>query len=189
MKKIAVITNDLQYAAMYKDMEREGKVKNFLPYMINWLDEYRNNNALIIHLKLRGTSDDKRNAGKEQKQQFVKGTIGFELIEGVYQDGDIIIDKPKDSGFFDTNLDETLKEKSIDTVVVCGMQAHICIQTTSADAYFRGYSVYVPQDLVLSDTEQYTSRALEWIDSYCGTVTTAKRIMNKLICDVIKEGE
>ena len=174
---IAVITNDLQYAAMHKDTERECRVKDFLPHIKKSLNTFRELNFMIVHLKLKGTSEDKRNLGKEDIQQFVKGKKGFELIDGVYEAGDIIIDKPKDSGFFETNLDEILKENNIETVVVCGMQAHICIQTTSADAYFRGYDVVVAQDLVLSDTEQFTSRALEWIDSYCGKVTTAKRIV------------
>ena len=65
-------------------------------------------------------------------------------------ENDIVIQKYKDSGFFETDLDKILSEKHIDTLVIAGMQTQICVQTTAADAHFRGYKVIIIPEIVCS---------------------------------------
>lgn len=56
------------------------------------------------------------------------------------------------------------------------MQTQICVQTTGADAYFRGYKVLVPSDGVVSTRPEDTKRALEWMAGYYATVMTLDEI-------------
>ena len=85
--------------------------------------------------------------------------------------------KRKDSGFYETALDEILRGLGCDTILLGGMQAQICIQTTAADGYFRGYNVVAVDDCITSTREEDKQRALEWISSYCGKVMSSQDIV------------
>ncbi|MBM7865558.1 isochorismatase family protein [Heliobacterium gestii] len=174
MERFAVLTNDLQYAAMNKHPERIEAVKKFLPHQIHFLKQARELSVPVIHLQL--IKD-----GGEQNwhdRQFVRGAEGARIIDEVLDDSDIIVEKPKDSGFFHTNLDDVLKERNITTVIITGMQTQICVQTTAADAFFRGYKVIVPSDVVVSTKEMDTERALVWLEKYCARVLGSDQIID-----------
>ena len=60
--------------------------------------------------------------------------------------GETIIEKRYSSAFKDTGLDDTLKEKNIRTLVVCGMQTEYCVDASVKSAFERGYKVFIPKD-------------------------------------------
>ena len=47
---------------------------------------------------------------------------------------------------FQTDLDLTLRELGVDTLVVMGCDTNICVMHTLAGAYFRGYRTVVPAE-------------------------------------------
>ncbi len=62
--------------------------------------------------------------------------------------------------FLETKLEEILREKGIETVVVVGSAAHGAVLHTASAAVFRGFEVVVPVDGMSSDmayAEQYTT--------------------------------
>jgi nicotinamidase-related amidase len=73
---------------------------------------------------------------------------------------DYFVLKPKHSGFFSTPLDILLRYLGVDTVVLAGFAADICILLTANDAYMRDYRVVVPRDCVASNTRAKTEFAL-----------------------------
>lgn len=62
------------------------------------------------------------------------------------QDGDYVVPKRRYDGFFQTDLDLTLRELGVDTVIAVGCDTNICVLQTLAGAYFRGYRSVVPAD-------------------------------------------
>ncbi len=60
--------------------------------------------------------------------------------------GDIVIRKHRYSGFFETDLDATLKRLGADHLVVTGCTTSICVDSTVRDAAFRGYRCLVLED-------------------------------------------
>lgn len=166
----AIITNDLQHAAAYKSQERTTSYKKIERNLIELFSLAREKNIPVIHLLLTVPEDDAKSQGKPQHLLFISGTTGHAILPEVHDEIDIIVNKPKDSGFYNTNLHEKLIELNVDTVIVVGMQTQICIQTTSADAYFRGYKVIVPRDCVCSTRAEDTERSLKWLEDYCASV-------------------
>lgn len=61
-------------------------------------------------------------------------------------EGDIIIPKRRYDGFFETDLDLTLRELGVDTLIVIGCDTNICVLQTLAGAYFRTYRTIVAAD-------------------------------------------
>lgn len=62
------------------------------------------------------------------------------------QDGDFVVPKRRYDGFFQTDLDLTLRELGCDTLIAFGCDTNICVLQTLAGAYFRGYKTIVPAD-------------------------------------------
>lgn len=180
MKKVAVLTNDLQYELVNKNEERIKAVNEATPEFCKFLDQMRSIGVKIIHLQLINKIDDPTVEKYGDYIPVTKGSEGAKIIEEFLNEDDIIIEKNKDSGFFETELDSMLKELGIESVIVTGMQTQICVQTTAADAFFRGYKVIVPRDGVVSAREEDKTRALDWLDNYFATVTTCEEIYSYL---------
>ena len=62
------------------------------------------------------------------------------------QESDFIIPKRRYNGFFQTDLDLTLRELGVDTLIAFGCDTNICVLQTLAGAYFLGYKTVVPAD-------------------------------------------
>jgi len=79
----------------------------------------------------------------------MKGSDGGMIIQELRPaDGEEIIEKHAYSGFFATALDYLLRSTGVDTVILIGLDADICVRHTAADAYFRGYGILVVRDAV-----------------------------------------
>ncbi len=178
-KKFAFITTDLQYDLVKKSPEREQRVAEMMPKMVRFLKTLRNNDIIIIHQQLVYKETD-------HVEYFngmipcLQNTEGVKLLPEIEAEKDIIIPKRKDSGFYETNLHELLQEQGVDTIMLGGMQAQICIQTTAADGYFRGYNIIAVEDCITSTREEDKQRALEWLKGYCGRVLTSDEIIKSV---------
>ena len=62
----------------------------------------------------------------------------------------IIINKRRYSAFFDTDLDERLKQIRPDEVIVTGVATDVCVLYTTADLRNRDYQVIIPANAVTS---------------------------------------
>lgn len=87
------------------------------------------------------------------------GSKGGEIVEDLSPpEGSIIINKRRYSGFFATDLDITLRELGVDTLMITGVCTNICVLYTAVDARSLGYSVVVVRDGVAS----FDERAHQW---------------------------
>ena len=85
----------------------------------------------------------------------IVGTEGAEVIPELGpEEGDYIVPKRRYSGFFQTDLDILLKELGVQTCIMCGLHAHMCVRHTSADAFCLGYDVVAAKECMDSFTEE-----------------------------------
>ena len=68
------------------------------------------------------------------------------LVAFDVQDSDYIVPKRRYDGFFQTDLDMTLRELGVDTIIAFGCDTNICVMQTLAGAYYRGFKSIVPAD-------------------------------------------
>ena len=88
----------------------------------------------------------------------VAGTPGRELygevrraVDEAEKSGKVHrLDKTRYSAFVRTPLNDMLRERGVDTVVLTGVCTDICILHTAVSAYNEGYSIVVPQAAVAS---------------------------------------
>ena len=109
----------------------------------------------------------------------IRGTQGSEPVAAFdLQLGDIVIPKRRYDGFFQTDLDLTLRELGVDTLIAVGADANICVLQTLAGAYFRGYKTIVPADAVWTFLVGTYEGALEYYTRcYDTRVVQAKTVL------------
>ena len=109
------------------------------------------------------------------------GSWGAQVVDALsVGESDIVIPKRRYSGFFQTTLDLTLREKGIDTVIVTGVVTNICVRSTVHDAFFLRYRVLVPDDLVMATSPQAQEVTLYDIDTHYGDVTNLDNLLTVL---------
>ena len=109
------------------------------------------------------------------------GSWGAEVVDELpVEDSDIVIPKRRYSGFFQTALDLTLRERGINTVIVTGVVTNICVRSTVHDAFFLRYQVLVPEDLVMATSPQAQQVTLYDIDTHYGAVTNLEALLSAL---------
>lgn len=75
----------------------------------------------------------------KDKLRFV-GTWGAQIVKDLQpQVGDAIVEKPRYSAFYDTNLDTVLKRYNLKYLITTGIATNMCVEATIRDAYYHGY--------------------------------------------------
>ncbi len=127
--------------------------KDIIPCIQKEKSEAVKNKNLVIYLCDSHDPDDEE--FKIWPKHCIKGTKGAEIIEELKpSDDDIIIEKTRYSGFFNTNLDDVLKEKNIKNLILTGLLTNVCVMYTAADAVSRNYHVIVPENCVTALDEE-----------------------------------
>lgn len=75
------------------------------------------------------------------------------------QAGDVVIYKHRYSGFYQTNLDDTLKQLGVKFLIVTGCTTSVCVESTVRDAMFRDYSCVLLSDCMAEPIGQGLSRS------------------------------
>ena len=96
----------------------------------------------------------KSNALKTMRQQpelhgqlLAKGTWDYALVDELKpQSGDVVLPKPRYSGFFNTALDSILRSRGIHHLLFTGIATNVCVESTLRDGFFLEYFGTVLED-------------------------------------------
>jgi len=91
----------------------------------------------------------------------IQGTAGAQVISELKPEaGDLIVEKPRFSAFFKTDLDVTLREWGVETVVIGGISTEVCVLSTAYDAVCHDFNVIVLDDCCASRFPETRDRVL-----------------------------
>ena len=78
---------------------------------------------------------------------LAKGDWDYDLVDALRpQPGDIVLPKPRYSGFFNTQLDSLLRSYGIHHLVFTGIATNVCVESTLRDGFFLEYFGVVLED-------------------------------------------
>lgn len=128
-------------------------------------------------------------AAKTMKMQVLATTqyvarIG-ELLPEIKDElnGIVPIDKMEFGGFNNQAVKKAAAHlpSEIDTLIICGVETHICIYQTVLGALMEGYKVWVPADAVSSRTRHNHRTGLSRIREIGGVVANTELIIYELL--------
>jgi nicotinamidase-related amidase len=123
--------------------------RSILPAVQREVERARIQGRPVIFVCDRHSEDDQEFRRFGWPPHAVRGTMGAEVVSELAPAvGDIFIEKMSYSGFYGTELEETLERLGVDSLRITGCVTHICILFTASDAVLRGFHVVVPSDCV-----------------------------------------
>jgi ureidoacrylate peracid hydrolase len=102
----------------------------------------------------------------------VRGTWDAKIIDEIKpKASDHIILKRRDSAFQDTELRVWLRSVGINTLIFCGVDTSICVETSLRDAFNQEYDIILVSDATASGIKKHYDTTLERVRDYYGIVT------------------
>lgn len=114
---------------------------------------------------------------------LAKGDWDYDLVDELQpQPGDIIIPKPRYSGFFNTQLDSLLRSYGIHHLVFTGIATNVCVESTLRDGFFLEYFGVVLADATHQAGPQFAQQAALYnIETFFGWVSDVDSFCDALI--------
>lgn len=156
------------------------RAQRILPPLVELVENARSKGIFVIY------SNDAHIKGIDKELELwgdhaIAGTPGAQVIPELGPtEKDFIVPKRRYSGFYGTDLEMLLDELGVNTVILTGLHAHMCVRHTAADAYYRGYNIIVPTDGVESFTEEDYQSGLRYLkEVYGAELTTVEELVKR----------
>lgn len=91
---------------------------------------------------------------------LTKGSWDYALVDALAPAaGELVIQKPRYSGFAGTALDSALRSRRISTLLVCGVATNVCVESTIRDAFFHEYHPVLVRDACYQAGPEFIQQA------------------------------
>ncbi len=166
MRPAIIVVDMLKDAFRKKDLPATQEYLRIVPKIKKLLGKARRLNIPILFACDSFLENDFIFKGK--KPYSVRGTEGAEVVEDLKpKKKDQILPKRRFSAFFKTDLDQTLRLLMVDTVVVVGINTHVCVYATAMDSVCNDFNAIVLEDCSASRRREVHKGAIE-ILKQCG---------------------
>jgi nicotinamidase-related amidase len=106
---------------------------------------------------------------------------GSDIVDEIYPEpGDPIVDKFGYGAFHNTNLDDLLKARHVESVLVTGTVTQICVEETARESFKRGYRTTLVSDAVSTYAPDLQAAVLKNFAHKFGWVSTAAEVIAAL---------
>jgi nicotinamidase-related amidase len=100
---------------------------------------------------------------------LVRGEYGHDIVDSLKPvAGEPVVDKPGKGAFYATDLESMLRNRGITSLVVTGVTAEVCVQTTVREANDRGFECLVLSDCIASYFPEFYEMTLKMIKAQGG---------------------
>ena len=110
-----------------------------------------------------------------------EGSWGWQIVDELQpREDELVIRKVRYDAFYGTHLDHFLRLWNVDTLVICGTVANICVHYTAASAALRWYDVVIPKDATSAlDPFDLESSLRQTAFLFNGTITKTDALKTK----------
>ncbi|MDC0074059.1 cysteine hydrolase [Alphaproteobacteria bacterium] len=109
----------------------------------------------------------------------VKGSWDSQILDSLAPDeNDIIIEKNRPSAFISTQLDSIISAMKLESILVCGVTANMCVETTVRDSCQRDIKTFVAKDAIAEVDDDRMKLALMSMEYFFAKIMTVDEIIN-----------
>lgn len=133
---------------------------------------------------LRGPAEKRIGADGPMGRILIRGEGGHDIVPTLAPlPTEPVLDKPGKGAFYQTDLDLILRNRGVETLLVCGVTTEICVHTTVREANDRGYRCLVLGDACASYFPEFHEVGLRMIAAQggiLGWVSTTEKVLPAL---------
>jgi isochorismate hydrolase len=126
--------------------------------------------------------NDDNNAGmmKNWWNEMITSENKFcDISDSVKYSGHKIINKSQYDAFYNTELEDYLKERNVKQLIVTGVMTHLCCETTIRSSFVRNYEVFFPIDATADyNLDFHKASFLNLSHGFCTPLVTDEIINN-----------
>jgi ureidoacrylate peracid hydrolase len=117
-----------------------------------------------------------------RKTICVRGTWDAKIVDDLKPDdrNDHVIIKRRDSAFHNTEIEVWLRSIGVDTLVFCGIDTSICVESSLRDAFNIGYDVILISDATASSSKKHYESTIEHVKDYYGLVMNIEEFSSQI---------
>jgi ureidoacrylate peracid hydrolase len=193
MGRTALIVVDMQNFFLSPDGLNIETAREIIPGVNELAAATRKSGGTVVFLRHtyvgsgRGAMPGLRLPDDSLRQMFVAGlserTWGHTLHPEIeVDDKDIIVKKYRPSAFLpnSSNLDEILRERGIDTLVITGTATNVCCESTARDAQMMDYRVLFVADCTATSNDELHNAALLNLQCYFAEIISKDDVLRRL---------
>jgi nicotinamidase-related amidase len=174
--RTALIIGDMQ-----NDFVKEGgtlvvpDAEGTIPAIRNLLDLARESGMRVVFVQ------DTHRAGDLEweiwGEHCREESWGWQVVDELApREDEATIRKPRYDAFYGTQLEHMLRVWGVDTLIICGTVANICVHYTASSAAMRWFNVLVPKDCISSFNDFDMEASLSQTATLLGEVTSGGNI-------------
>ena len=174
--RTALIIGDMQ-----NDFVKEGgtlvvpNAEGTLPAIRKLLDLARDSGMKVVFVQdTHGKGDPEWEIWGEHCREE---SWGWQVVDELApREDEATLRKPRYDAFYGTQLEHLLRLWGVDTLIICGTVANICVHYTASSAAMRWFNVLVPRDCISSFNDFDMEASLSQTASLLGEVTSSADI-------------
>jgi len=171
--RTALIIGDMQ-----NDFVKEGgtlvvpSAEGTIPAIRRLLDLARDSGMRVVFIQ-----DTHRDGDPEWEiwgEHCREESWGWQVVdEFAPREDEATVRKPRYDAFYGTQLEHLLRLWGVNTLIICGTVANICVHYTASSAAMRWFNVIVPKDCISSFNDFDMEASLSQTASLLGEVTSS----------------
>jgi isochorismate hydrolase len=173
--KVAILVLDMQ--KVYIDPHSKSAIPSMgfiIPNIEKILSAYPGN--LTVFTRHLNDNENAKLMSKWWKTLLKQDSSASELV--FEKKEALVIEKSQYDAFYDTNLDEILRENLIEQVVIVGAMTNLCCESTARSAFARGYEVFFVADAMATRNYDLHMAALKNAAHGFARVVTTMDVLN-----------
>lgn len=182
----ALVVIDMQNGFCHKDgsfarLGIQTDPRAIVPRIHELLSGFRATGLPVYFLKTAYKADysDRRGRNRhdrlERLQGLLQGSWDADILDELTpKPGDNVINKTRNSCFLYTSLEDTLKERGVDHLILTGVGTDVCVETTARDAYQLNFAVTTISGATATCNESDHRAALHALRYFGGTASTSE---------------
>lgn len=135
----------------------------------------------IVHIKMTKIDSLSSPAGLEHYKRLgidrQYNPAYSEFYEVLPREGEVVIPKYRHSAFVSTYLEQFLKIRQVQTLVITGLATNVCVESTARDGFARDYHIVIPEDLTEGTSQDAKKWSLININSFFGEVVQSQDLL------------
>jgi bifunctional isochorismate lyase/aryl carrier protein len=156
LKQSALIITDIQnYFLSPESHAFIPSAPAILPNINRLIGLFHENDRPVIFTKHTNNRDNADSMNYWWNDLIEEDGTFSELYEGLNQSGDLIITKHQYDAFYQTSLEEILRQNNVKYPVICGVMANLCCETTVRTAFVKGFRPVLPVDATSANNRQF----------------------------------